>query len=98
MGRVQPIDTDAVLDFTHDWSDWLTDDEVISTSAWTVDPTGELTIGTVTFAPTATNTTTTVWVSGMVKGHRYELTNEIDTDSVPSRTAQRTITVRAGNR
>jgi len=92
MGLVQPIDTGSVLDFTHDWSDWLTAGELIATSTWAVVPTGELVID----SETETTTTATVWVSGMVKGHRYELTNEIVTDA--DRTAQRTITIRADNR
>lgn len=98
MGKVQPLDPDAVLDYTIDWSDWLTGSEVIDTSAWTVDPTGELTIGSDSYAPSTTTTTATVWVSGQVAGHRYVLTNEIATDSTPPRTAQRSITIRGGER
>lgn len=98
MGNVQPVDPDAVLDFTIDWSDWLTSPEVISTSTWTVDPTGELVIGTGDFAPTNDDDSATVWINSQVAGHRYELTNKIVTDSSPARTAERTITIRCGER
>ena len=93
MTLVQLKDPDSVLDFTHDWSDWLTGSEVISTSTWTVSPTG-LTID----SESETTTAATVWVSAGNVGEVYVLTNQIVTDASPARTCDRTITVRVEER
>ena len=87
MTRVQKKDPDSVLDYTHNWSDWLTGSEVISTSAWSVNPSG-LTID----SDSKADTTATVWVSAGNVGEVYLLTNRIVTDG--NRTCDRSITVR----
>jgi hypothetical protein len=92
MGKVKAADPDSVLAFTHDWSDWLSGSDTISTSTWSVDPTGELVVD----SESETSTTATVVVSSMVKGHRYELINHIVTAA--GEECDRTITVRSGNR
>lgn len=92
MGKVQAVDPQSVLTFTHDWSDWLTGSDTISTSTWSVTPAGELVVD----SESETTTTATVTVSGMVKGHRYQLVNHIVTAG--GEECDRMITVRAGNR
>lgn len=68
-------DPEAVLDYYIDWSDWL-DEDVISTSEWTV-PAG---ITSVDGKEAATDTITTLWLSGGTAGTAYQLVNHIVTD------------------
>ena len=91
MTLVQIKDPDSVLDFTHNWSDWLTGVEEISTSEWSVSPSG-LTID----SDSETATTATVWLSAGNVGEVYVVTNQIVTDG--NRTCDRTITVRVEER
>jgi hypothetical protein len=92
MGKVQPMDPQSVFDFVHDWSDWLTGSEVISTSTWSISPSGSLAVD----SESETTTTATVFVSGGVAGNRYRVINHIVTDA--GRECDRTITVRIGQR
>lgn len=78
-------DPSAVLDYQFDWSAWL-DDDTIATSTWTV-PTG-LTKA----SESNTTTTATVWLSGGTAGASYTLVNRIVTAG--GRTDERTLTVR----
>ena len=65
-------DPDAKLDYTVDWTEWLTND-TISASAWVV-PSG------ITESSTSKTTTeATVWLSGGTTGVVYEITNRITT-------------------
>ncbi len=68
-------DPDAVLDFGHDWSDWLTDNgsDTIASSSWIVPD------GITKDSSTNDTTTTTVWLSGGVDKARYTLVNRIVT-------------------
>ena len=93
-GKVKLKDPDSVLSYVHNWSDWLTSPEVISTSTWTVSPSGGLTID----SESETSPTATVWVSAGNVGEVYVLTNQIVTDASPARTCDRTITVRVEER
>lgn len=73
-----------LLDRTIDWSTRGLGTDTISTSAWTVTPTG----------PTMNNlsndaTTTTMWLTGGVAGTVYKITNTIVTTG--GRTMQETI-------
>ncbi len=79
-------DPDAVLDYKIDYTRWLGDDVIIS-STWTADA------GITITDPAATYTTkaATVWVSGGTVGTRYNLTNSITTQS--GREDDRTITI-----
>lgn len=52
------IDPDAVLDFQFDWSEWLSDGEIIT--AHTVTTGDTITVD----SSTHTDTTVTAWVSG----------------------------------
>lgn len=85
-------DPAAVLDFTADYSDYLAEGETISTSTWSADPDGGLTIGS------ATNTggAPTVFVSGGTAGQVVVLTNRIVTSA--GRTDDRSFTIRIENR
>lgn len=85
-------DPAAVLDFRHDWTDWLTGGETIATSTWSVSPAG-LTVD----SDSATGTTATVYVSGGTAGKVYRLTNRITTNANPARTDERTVVVRVEN-
>jgi hypothetical protein len=66
-------DASAVLDYRIDWSAFIEDDPIIA-STWTVDP-----AGLATSLPSFTTSTTTVWLSGGVKGEFYTITNHITT-------------------
>jgi hypothetical protein len=75
-------DPDAVLDYSVDWSRWLVDD-TISTSTWT------LPFGITKNSDSNTDTTTTIWLSGGGAKRRFSITNRIVT--ADGRTAERTI-------
>jgi hypothetical protein len=66
-------DPSAVLDYIIDWTDWL-DDDTISTSSWTI-PSGL----TAAYADTNNTTTATVWLSGGTAGTNYSVINHITT-------------------
>ena len=81
-----PIDPNAVLDFGCNWASWLPTGVTISTSAWSITPTGP------TLANETNSTTATViYVSGCTVGVTYTLTNRIVTSGTPSRTDDRSI-------
>lgn len=77
-------DPNAVLDYTLDWSQWLVDDTLL-TSTWVI-PDG-LT------SPSNSNTPTqsTVWLSGGTAGVEYKVTNRVTTAA--GRTDDRSIRV-----
>ncbi|WP_027949861.1 hypothetical protein [Haliea salexigens] len=80
-------DPDAVLDYSIDWSAWLVDD-TITTSSWSV--TGadsDLTVD----SDSKSTTATTVWLSGGTLGLTYTVTNRITTGD--GRTDDRSIAV-----
>lgn len=81
-------DPTAVIDYEHDWSALLTEGETISTSTWSVTPSGALTVE----SDSETDTTATVMVSGGTVGQVIRLTNQIVTSA--GRTDERTIVVR----
>ena len=85
-----PKDPDATLDYLIDWSDWL-DDDTISTSTWTVADGITQEAGA-----TKTATTTTVWISGGTAGMSYAVTNHIVTTA--GREDDRTFVVRVRER
>lgn len=67
-------DPDATLDYSWDWSDWLTDDETITTASVTV-PDG-LTLGVVS----QLSGVVTAWISGGTAGTEYEVVCRITTN------------------
>jgi hypothetical protein len=77
-------DPDSVLDYTLDWSAWL-DDDTIVTSTFLVDS------GLTKDSDSKTTTTTTVWLSGGTAGTNYGITNRITTTA--GRTADRTFRI-----
>lgn len=83
---------DAELDYGFDWTDWLTGSEVIATSTWTI-PSGITNDG-----DSETTTGTKVWLSGGTAGTDYIITNKIVTDSDPTRTEERSHTIKVVNR
>lgn len=86
----------AVLDYTLDYNDaadpYLEGGETISTSTWSVAPTGELIID----ADSNTTTTATVTVSAGTAGNVYRLTNTLTTSA--GRTEERSIILRVQER
>jgi hypothetical protein len=77
-------DPDAVLDYTGDWSAWLGDDTIVS-STWDI-PSG-ITLD----SDTNDATTVTIWLSGGTAGTKYQLTNHIVTTG--GRADDRTIAI-----
>jgi len=86
-------DPDAVEDWTHDWSSQLASGETISTSAWAVVPSGELTVD----SNSKTSTSTSVVLSGGTAGKSYRVTNSIVTTGSQN-PQHRAITFRIGER
>jgi hypothetical protein len=83
-------DPDDVLDYSFDWSDWLTTNEqivsftAIATPGITIDSTSN------------TTTVTTTWLSGGVAGSPYTVTHRIVTNQ--DRTVDRSMTIRVTSR
>lgn len=77
-------DPASVLDYKVEWSTWLADD-TIDTSSWTV-PTG-----ITKDSDTHTTTAATIWLSGGTVGETYKLTNRITTAG--GRTDERSFTI-----
>lgn len=65
-------DPDAVLDYAIDWSQWL-DDDTITTSTWGADE------GIGIDSDDMDTTRTSVWLSGGTAGTTYTVTNHITT-------------------
>lgn len=81
-------DPDEKLDFEINWVDFLGTDTISGVPVWLV-PTG---ITQSTPAPSNTNTTTTIWLTGGTAGAEYELVNRIVTAG--GRTADRSLRIR----
>lgn len=71
-------DPDAVLDYGHDWSDWLAEGETITESTWSTDPL-EDGIEIVDASATFDDTSTTVWLRGGTPNQTYVVSNHITT-------------------
>jgi hypothetical protein len=82
-------DPDAVLDYLLDWSDWLVND-TIATSTWSSDS------GITVDSDSNTTTTTTVWLSGGTAGTDYIVTNHVVTAG--AREDDRSIKIRCQER
>lgn len=82
-------DPEAVLDYSHDWTDWLAGDS-ISTSEWEVPSTltkvTEQTSGPVT----------TVWLASGARGSTAKVVNHVTTAG--GRTDERTIYIKVKDR
>lgn len=80
-------DPSDVLDYPWDWSQWLQSGETISSSVFSVTPSG-LSIA----SQSNTTTNATVWLSGGTSMTTYTVTNKITTTA--GRTADRSATIR----
>lgn len=90
MPNVLTKDPGSVLDFTHDWTtEYLDSNEVIDIRQWMVAPHGELIIDSGAAEET-------VFVSGGVAGHTYQLTERVTTSA--GRVVERAITIRVQDR
>lgn len=71
-------DPASTLDYVFDWSDWLEEDESISSFVITV-PTG-ITLGIGIRAPVEDEGRITYWLSGGTKGSSYTIQCTVTTD------------------
>lgn len=85
-------DPDADLDYTIDWSDWLSGGEQLSTSVWSISTTDVLSPLT-KHDPSNTSVLATIWLAGGALQQSYIVTNEITTNSTPSRTEERSFMI-----
>jgi hypothetical protein len=85
-------DPDAVLDYTFDWSDWLTGVETIAS----YDITAET--GITVDSDSNDTDSVTVWLSGGTASVKYTVGCEITTNSVPARTDERSMVFRVVER
>lgn len=83
-------DPDEVLDYTFDWSGWLSTGDTVADSSWFVDD-DDLVIST-DYLPSFTSDTTTVWLEEGVLGTKYRLTNRVTT--ADGRIADRTVIIK----
>ena len=80
-------DSQAVLDYKWDWSDWLAVGESISTEEVAVTPSGDLTVD----SHTHSSSSVTAWLSDGTDGSAYLVTCRITTSA--SRTDERSIVI-----
>jgi len=81
-------DPDAELDYSFDWeTNWLAAGESISSHTITVQA------GLTNEGDSEADGVVTVWLSGGTAGHTYEVSCLIETDSVPSRVDERSVTI-----
>lgn len=78
-------DPAAVLDYQVSWASWVSEDEQITASSWTVQT------GITKDSDTSTATTATIWLSGGTLGQSYVVTNRISTNQ--GRTDERSIQI-----
>lgn len=83
-------DPTSSVDYSFDWSGWLTSSETINSATWSIDPAGPgaPTLGTEINAAS----TRGIYVSGGLAGHRYRLSCRVETDA--GRVAERSLTLR----
>lgn len=85
-------DPSAVIDEVIDWSDWLSDDTIAS-STWEITGGADSPPALTVDSNDHDDTTTTAWLLGGEAGVDYLATNQIVTDSTPARTEQRSIRI-----
>lgn len=83
-------DPQDVLPLENDWSVWLASGEIITASTWTVQ-TG---LTQTTPAPSFTDTTATIWLTGGTLYTSYSVTNHITTNQGRQRDMTHTIIIR----
>lgn len=79
-------DPDDVLDYSFDWSAWLSASETISTLVIEASP------GITVDSNSSSSTVSTAWLSGGTAGFPYTVTHRITTNQ--GRTVDRTMTIR----
>lgn len=84
MAKWPTKDPDAVLDYTVNWTEWLGDDR-IDTSTWIIPA------GLTKDSDSHNGLEAIVWLSGGTAGDRYEVTNRITTTG--GRTDDRTVSI-----
>lgn len=88
----EPKDPQATLDYSIDWSDWLSDGEVLTNSEWAASS------GAIQ-SPSFTDTATGIWLSGGEVGIAIVLTNTITTNSTPvARVDERSLVIKVKQR
>lgn len=83
-------DPNAALDYRIDWTQWLAEDEAVTTSTWAVPD------GLAKGSDAHDDTTCTVWLSGGTVGVIYDVTNHVVTSQ--GRTDDRSFRVRVVQR
>jgi len=79
-GAVINKDSEAQLSYQLNWTNWLPDSDLVTSSSWSVESiTGDADPLTVT-GNSFTNTSTTVTVTGGTTGNIYKVYNTIGTD------------------
>ena len=87
------IDPDETLDYAVDWSDWLDTGIVISTTTWSITPTGPTLSG-----QSDGSTSSRIYVSGCTLGVVYRLSCKITTSAATAQVAERTVVLRCEQR
>lgn len=80
-------DPDDVLDYAIDWSSFLGDSETLTSSAWDISPSGELSSSDLV----QTNDKTGLTLSGGVANKTYKIRNRVTTSA--GNTVDRTVTL-----
>jgi hypothetical protein len=70
------VDPEEVLDFAHDWADFLAESDTIASRQWRISPTNS---GSPTTPTLVGETSETVFVAGCQAGKVYRLTESIVT-------------------
>jgi hypothetical protein len=79
VGAYIDKDTEAILDYAVDWSDWLPTSETIASSTWTITvPAGDTDVLAVD-SNTYTSTVASAIISGGTDGNIYTVSNQIVT-------------------
>ena len=86
-----PKDPDAVLDYTWDWSKWLSASETISTATVVA-----VTPGISVLSSSVVGSTVVAWIGGGTAGETYRVRCHITTNQ--SRADDRTISIRVEER
>ena len=88
-------DPQAVLDYAIDWGvDYLGEDDILTASAWSVDP--DEAGGVQVVGSSAGDTIATAQVNGGIAGRIYRLSNRVTT--LNGRTDERSIVIRVEKR
>ncbi len=83
-------DPASTVDYSFDWTNWLTADEVLSATSWFITP-NDAQAPDLGVEISAGNTRG-IYISGGAAGQRYKLTCRATTSA--NRTAERSITIR----